>query len=60
MSGPNYAAMPGQSDIEAEEAAPTVAVESSGPMHMGGGWYELSDGTRVQGKDAAVAAEAAL
>ncbi len=60
MPGPNYAAMPDQSGTD-PEAAPTEAVESSGlPTHMGGGWYELSDGTRVQGKDAAVAAEAAL
>ncbi len=59
MPGPNYAAMPDQSDPEVE-TAPTVAVESSGPIHAGGGWYELSDGTRVQGKDAAMAAEAAL
>lgn len=59
MPGPNYAAMPDQSDTEIETAS-TVAVESSGPTHVGGGWYELSDGTRVQGKDAAMAAEAAL
>jgi len=32
----------------------------SPPTHVGGGWYELSDGTRVQGKDAAMASEAAL
>jgi len=60
MPGPNYAAMPDQSSADSE-AAPTEAVESSGrPTHAGGGWYELSDGTRVQGKVAAEAAEAAL
>jgi len=30
------------------------------PKHVGGGWYELSDGTRVQGQDAALESEAAL
>ncbi len=59
MPGPNYAAMPDQLDVDAE-TAPTFAVESSGPTHVGGGWYELSDGTRVQGKDAAMVSEAAL
>lgn len=60
MAGPNYAAMPDQSGADSE-TAPTEAVESSGrPTHVGGGWYELSDGTRVQGHDAAMAAEAAL
>jgi hypothetical protein len=28
--------------------------------HVGGGWYELSNGDRVQGKEEAAAAEAAL
>lgn len=31
------------------ENAPTI-------RHIGGGWYELADGTRVQGKEAAEAA----
>ena len=64
MAGPNYAAMPPPSevvqapatDVEIQAAIDRVA----GPTHVGGGWYELSDGTRVQGKDEAVAAEAAL
>ncbi len=30
-----------------------------GYRHVGGGWYELDDGTKIQGKDAAVAASAA-
>lgn len=60
MAGPNYAEMPDQSGTDPEEP-PIEAVESSGrPTHVGGGWYELSDGTRVQGKVAAMAAEAAL
>lgn len=30
------------------------------PKHTGGGWYELSSGDKVQGKDKALEAEAAL
>lgn len=30
------------------------------PKHTGGGYYELSDGTKVQGKEAAIEAEQAL
>lgn len=30
------------------------------PMPVGGGWYELSDGERVQGHDEAKAAQAVL
>ncbi|MGF2617737.1 hypothetical protein FZC84_11925 [Rossellomorea vietnamensis] len=30
------------------------------PKHTGGGWYELSNGERVQGKEDALAAEAEL
>ena len=30
------------------------------PKHAGGGWYELSNGDKVQGKDSALEAEAAL
>lgn len=31
-----------------------------GATHVGGGWYELPDGTRVQGRDAAEEALAAV
>lgn len=30
------------------------------PKHTGGGWYELSDGTKVQGKEEAYDAEKGL
>ncbi|WP_144466572.1 hypothetical protein [Bacillus nitratireducens] len=30
------------------------------PKHAGGGWYELSNGDKVQGKDEAVEAEQSL
>lgn len=30
------------------------------PKHTGGGWYELSDGSKVQGKKEATAAEKKL
>ncbi|WJE51117.1 hypothetical protein QRE66_17600 [Bacillus cereus] len=33
---------------------------SNFPKHTGGGWYELSNGEKVQGKDEAVAAEQSL
>lgn len=35
-------------------------VEPFTPAHVGGGYYELSDGTRVRGKDEALAAQAEL
>ena len=46
----------------AKVAAPaTVAAPSTGyPRHVGGGWYELSSGERVQGRDEATQAEAEL
>lgn len=30
------------------------------PRHLGGGWYELTDGRRIRGKAAAVEAQAAV
>lgn len=30
------------------------------PKHTGGGWYKLSDGTKVQGKEEAIEAEKEL
>lgn len=30
--------------------------ESAYPKHVGGGWYELADGSKVQGKDEAISA----
>lgn len=32
----------------------------SDPRHIGGGWYELSDGSRIQGKGKALAIQAQL
>ena len=40
-----------------EEAAKKPAPKAA-PKHVGGGWYELPDGTRVQGKEAALKAMA--
>ncbi len=40
--------------VENEEA------ESEFPKHTGGGWYQLSNGERVQGKTDAIAAEKEL
>lgn len=40
-------------------AVADVGVETAEfPVHTGGGWYRLSDGRKVQGKEAAEAAEA--
>lgn len=36
------------------------AVEDEFPKHTGGGYYELSNGEKVKGKDAAFEAEKAL
>ncbi len=57
MPGPSYAAKP-QPEAQ-EEVAPAMTAPNQ-VKHVGGGWYELSNGDRVQGKDDAVAAEAAL
>ena len=35
-----------------------VKAAKAAPKHVGGGWYELPDGTRVQGKEAALKAMA--
>lgn len=50
------------SPIKAEAvvaAVPTVPADAF-PKHLGGGYFELSDGSKVQGKEAAIEAEKAL
>ena len=37
-----------------------IAAVEKYPKHTGGGYYELSNGEKVQGKDAAIEAEEAL
>lgn len=52
---------PDEESGEPEE--PEVEPEAYGmtyPIHTGGGWYELSNGDKVQGKDEAEQAEDAL
>ncbi len=46
----------------AEAVACGLAADTSSdyPQHVGGGWYELSDGSRVKGKDDAAAAQKLL
>lgn len=44
----------------AEEPESTDEADAEFPVHEGGGWYRLSNGETVRGKDEAVAAEAAL
>ena len=34
-----------------------VSVKEQFPKHVGGGWYELSNGERVQGKEEALKEE---
>ena len=41
-------------------AAPAAPVEIAAPVHIGGGYYELADGSRVRGKVAALKATEAL
>lgn len=40
--------------------AAEVKGQTKFPKHTGGGWYELSNGEKVQGKDEAAAAEEEL
>jgi hypothetical protein len=49
-----------EDEPEAEEEEDQGDMSHSFPEHTGGGWYTLSDGSRVRGEDAATAAEAAL
>ena len=35
------------------EKKPDLPQKQSEPKHTGGGWYELEDGTRIRGKEAA-------
>lgn len=61
MPGPSYAGMPGSEVITPPAEQPVVEMTTPiVPKHVGGGWYELSDGSRVQGKDDAVAEQAKL
>ncbi|MCD5001186.1 hypothetical protein IV487_01745 [Enterococcus saccharolyticus] len=43
-----------------EEIEEVTEAEPDFPKHVGGGQYELSNGEKVKGKDAALAAEKAL
>lgn len=64
MAGPNYASRDYQGPEATEAVAPKPelgeVVILGSAKHVGGGWYELSNGDRVQGKDAAEAAQAKL
>lgn len=46
--------------VEEEEEYEVPSDDSVYPVKGGGGWYTLSDGSRVRGQEAAEAAEAAL
>lgn len=45
--------------IEALNGEPAIKLvnEESFPKHTGGGWYELSNGERLRGKEEAIQAE---
>lgn len=45
---------------ETAAEAPAGDQEAGRPVHVGGGWYELPNGDRVKGKQAAADAFAAL
>lgn len=48
---------------ESLKGKPLIELENEAsdfPKHVGGGQYELSDGSKVKGKDAAIEAENAL
>ena len=55
-------ALKGKAEASGEDALSLDAPEDavSYPKHAGGPWYELSNGERVKGKEAALEAEAAL
>lgn len=42
------------------EVAIKLVESSKHPKHTGGGWYELSDGSKIQGKEEAYEAEKGL
>lgn len=51
----------GPEEIDGDESPDeTAGAESDYPTHKGGGYYELSDGSKVKGKKAAEEAEAKL
>lgn len=47
-------------DEVAVDDAVTTVTEEVYPKHVGGGYYELSNGEKIKGKDAAIVAEKAL
>lgn len=49
-----------EAEQQADEEAESQEDEAEFPKHVGGGNYELSDGSKVKGKDKAVEAEAQL
>ena len=49
-----------EDEQQADEEAESQEDDAEFPKHVGGGNYELSDGSKVKGKDKAVEAEAQL
>jgi hypothetical protein len=47
-------------EVSKEEASSENETKSEFPKHTGGGYYELSNGEKVKGKDEAAAAEKEL
>lgn len=59
--GKNKPEIPDRGDpIPIPDPQPEPVPEGFEPQHIGGGFYELSDGSRVQGKKAAAEAQAKL
>lgn len=57
-----YAALEEKRKQTQEKPTETEKVEKTAdfPKHVGGGYYELSNGEKIRGKDAAIKAEKAL
>lgn len=47
-------------DVESDGGKDIGSSTDEFPKHTGGGWYELSNGEKVQGKDEAIEEEAKL
>lgn len=51
---------PEEPEVDPEESEEPEAYGMTYPIHTGGGWYELSNGERVQSKEAAEQAQSEL
>lgn len=61
-AAPVVSVPPEETELTVQEVNEITSPEevTSYPFHAGGGWWELSDGTKVRGEEAALEAETAL